>query len=68
MDSGDSNHMIGATSLFTSYDNNKHVAHKVSISDGKQLSVVGSGNIQVPNGVLEDVFHVEGTPINLLFV
>jgi hypothetical protein len=68
MDSGASNHMTGTASLFTSYDNNKHTTQKVSISDGKQLSVVGSGNIQVPNGVLEDVFHVEGMPINLLSV
>jgi hypothetical protein len=30
--------------------------------------MVGFGNVDVPNGVLEDVFHVEGMPINLVYV
>ena len=66
MDSGDSKHMAGNASLFTFYDNNKHISHKVFIGDGKQLSVIGSGNINVANGQLEDVFHVENMSINLL--
>ena len=61
-----SKHMNGNASLFTSYDNNKHISQKVSIEDGKQLFVIGSGNINVANGQLEDVFHVENMPINLL--
>jgi len=68
MDSCASNHMTSIASLVTSYENNKHTTQNISIRDGKQLSVVGSSNIQVPNGVLEDVFHVEGIPINLLYV
>jgi hypothetical protein len=69
LDLGASNHMTGNASLFTSYDKEKHLAQKVSISDGNNISVVGFGNVDVPNGVLEDVFHVEGMPINfLLFI
>jgi hypothetical protein len=54
--------------LFTSYDNNKHSSQKMSIGDGKQLDVIGPGNVQVTNGQLEDVFHVENMPINLLSI
>ena len=35
MDSGASKHMTGNASLFTFYDNNKHISQKVSIGDGK---------------------------------
>ena len=68
MDSGAFKHMTGNASLFTSYDNRKHISQKVSIGDGKQLSVIGSGNVNVTNGQLEDVFHVEHMPINLLSI
>ena len=68
MDSGASKHMTGDASLFTSYDNRKHISQKVSIGDGKQLSVIGSGNVNVTNGQLEDVFHVEHMPIKLLSI
>ena len=57
MDSGASKHMTGNAYLFTFYDNNKHISQKVSIGDGKQLSVIGFGNINVANGQLEYVFH-----------
>jgi hypothetical protein len=60
--------MTGNASLFTSYDKENNLAQKVSISDGNNISVVGSSNVDVPNGVLEDVFHVEGMPINLLSI
>ena len=59
--------MTSNASLFTFYDNNKHISQKVSIGDGK-LSVIYSGNINVANGQLEDVFHVENMPINLLSI
>ena len=39
MDFGVSKHMTGDASLFTFYENHKHVSQKVSIGDGKQLSV-----------------------------
>ena len=68
MDFGASKHMTGNAFLFTSYDNNKHISQKVSIGDGKQLSVIGSVNINVSNGQLEDVFHVENMPINLISI
>lgn len=68
MDSGASRHMTGNASLFTSYDTNKHSSQKVSIGDGKQLSVIGSGNINIANGQLEDVFHVQNMPNNLLSI
>ena len=68
MDSGASKHMTGDASLFSTYDNNTHTSQKVSIGDGKQLSVIGSGNVNVSNGTLESVFHVKDMPINLLSV
>jgi hypothetical protein len=61
-------HMTGNAYLFTSYDNNKHSSHKVSIGDGKQLDVIGSSNVKVTNCQLEDVFHVQNIPINLLYI
>jgi hypothetical protein len=64
MDSGASKHMMENTSLFTSYDNHKHSSQKVSIGDGKQIDIIGFGNVQVTNGQLEDVFHVQNMPIN----
>jgi hypothetical protein len=39
-----------------------------SLGDGKQLDVIGSSNVQVTNGQLEDVFHVQNMPINLLSI
>ena len=45
-----------------------NTSQKVSIGDGKQLSVIGSSNINVANGQLEDVFHVETMPINFLSI
>jgi hypothetical protein len=68
IDSGASKDMTGNASLFTSYDNNKHSPQKVSIGDGKQLDVIGSSNVKVTNGQLEDVFHVQNIPINLLYI
>ena len=65
MDSGASKHMTGDVSLFNSYNNHKHISQKVSLkNDGKQLSVIGYGNVNVTNGQLEDVFHVEHMLIN----
>ena len=68
MDFCASKHMIGDASLFTSYDNHKHISQKVSIGDCKQLFAIGSSNVNVTNGQLEDVFHVEHIPINLLSI
>jgi hypothetical protein len=68
MDFGASNHMLDISSLFSSYDSHKHTSLKVSIVGGKQLPVVGSGNIKVPIGTLEDVFHVQYMPINFLSI
>jgi len=68
MDYGACRHMTRNASSFYTYDTNIHTSQKVSISDGKQLSVVGSGNVKVSNGTLEDVFHVKYIPINLLCV
>ena len=65
---GASNHTLGTTSLFNTYDNKKHTQHKVSISDGNHFSVLGYGNVHVPNDTLEYVFHVQGIPINLLSI
>ena len=45
-----------------------NTSQKFSIGDGKQLSVIGSSNVNVTNGQLEDVFHVERMPINLLSI
>ena len=56
MDFGASKHMTSDASLFISYDNRK------------QLSVIGSGNVNVTNGQLDDVFHVEHMHINLLSI
>ena len=58
MDFGASNHMTGTTYLFTSYDTNKHTTQKVPVNDGKYLSIVGFGDVKVPNDTLEDVFPV----------
>jgi len=68
MDHGASKHMAGNASLFSTYDTNNHTYQKVSICDGKQISVVGSGNVNVSNGTLEDVLHVKDMPINLFYV
>ena len=68
IDSGASKHMTGNASLFYTYDTNTHTSQKVSIGDGKQLSVIGLGNVIVSNGTLEDVFHVKDMPINLVSV
>ena len=58
MDSSVSNHMNGLASLLNYYDTKKHTTQKVSIRNGNHVSVLGSGNVDVPNGTLEDVFHV----------
>ena len=68
MDFGESKHMTGDASLFTSYDNHKNISQKFFIGDGKQLSVIGSDNVNVTSGQLEDVFHVEHIPINILSI
>ena len=68
MDSNASNHMTGLDFLLNSYDTKKHTQHKVSISDSNHLSLLGSGNVIVPNGTLEHVFHVQRMPINLLSI
>ena len=68
MDYGASKHMTRNASLFTSYDNNKHSSEKVSIGDGKQLDVIGYGNVKLINGQFEDVFHVRNIPINFLSI
>jgi len=68
MDFGASNHMSRTASLFSSYYTHKHTSQKFSIGDGKQLSVIGSRNVKVPNGTLEYVFHVQGMPINFLSI
>ena len=68
MDSSAYQHMISNASLFTSYDNNEHISQKVSIGNSKQLFVIGSGNINVSNNQLEDVFHVENMPINFISI
>ena len=60
--------MTATTYLFTSYDTKRLTTHKVSISDGKQLSIIGHSNIKVTNGTLEDLFHVQVIPINLLYI
>lgn len=62
IDYGASKHMTGNVSLFTSYDTNKHSSQKVSIGDGKQLSIIGSSNINVSNDQLEDVFMFKTCP------
>ena len=49
MDYSASKHMTGNASLFTYYDNNKHISQKVSM-DGKQFYVIGSSNIDFANG------------------
>ena len=69
MDFGASKLMTGDASLFTSYDNRKHICQKVSIGDGKQLSVIGSGNVNVTNGQLEEVFMLNTCPLSyFLFI
>ena len=68
MDYGASNHMFGTTYLFNSHGNKNYTEHKVSISDGNHILVLGFGNVNVPNGTLEDLFHVQGIPINLLSI
>jgi len=68
MDSSASNHMYGIASLFSSYDIHKHTSQKISIGDDKQLSVVGSSNVKVLNGTLEDVFHVHSISINFFSI
>ena len=68
MDYGASKHMTDKASFFTSYDDNKRSSQKVSIGDGKQLDVIGSGNVKVTNGQLENVFHVQNMPTNLLSI
>ena len=68
MDFGASRNMTRDAFLFTSYDNHKHISQKISIGDGKQFSIIGFGNVNVTNGQLEDVFHVEHMPINLLSI
>ena len=68
MDFSASNHIIGTTYLFTSYDTKRLTTQKVYISDGKQLSIVGYGDVKIPNSTLEDSFHVQDMPINLLSI
>jgi hypothetical protein len=67
MDYGASNHMFVIASFFSSYDTQKNASQNFSIGDGKQLLVVGFGNVKVPNGTLEYFFHVQGMPINLFY-
>lgn len=68
MDSGASKHIPSNVSLFKSYYTNKNSSKKISIGDGKKLSAIGSGNINVANVNLEDVFHFQNMPINLLSI
>ena len=68
MDFGVPNHMPSTNSLFNSHDSKKNTQHKVSIRDGNHLSLLGSGSVNVPNDTLEYVFHVQGIPINLLYI
>ena len=67
---GASNHMISLTSLFSYYDTKKNTHHKIYVSDGNHLLVLGSDNVGlgVPNGTFENGFHVQGIPNNLLFI
>ena len=44
-----------------------HTSHKVSINDVNHLLILGSNNVNVPNGV-ENAFQVQGIPINLLSI
>ena len=39
------NHINGSTYLYLSYETKRHTTKKVSISDGKQLLVVGSRDV-----------------------
>ena len=48
--------MTDNASLFSSYDTNKLTSQKVSISDGKQVSIVGSSDVKFPNGTLNMFF------------
>ena len=50
MDFGALKHMTGTSCLFSSYDTKRNTTRKVSVSDGKQISIVGSGDIKVSNG------------------
>ena len=68
MDSNVSNHMTSLSPLLNSYDTKKHTQHKVSISDGNHLSLLGYGDVNVPNGTLEHVFHVQRMSINLISI
>ena len=68
LDSGASNHMTSFAYLFNSYETKKHTTQKVYISDSNHLSVLGYGDVNVPNSTFEDVFHVQGIPINLLSI
>lgn len=60
--------MSTTASLISSYDTKKCTSQNVSIGDGKQLLIIGSSNCKVPNGILEDVFHVHGILINFLSI
>ena len=68
MNSSASNHMFGIAYLFNSYDTEKYTQYKVSISDGNDLSILGSCSVNVPNGTLEDVFHVQVSHINFISI
>ena len=55
---GSSIHIFGTTSLFTSYDTKRNTTRKVSVSDGKKISIVGSGDIKVSNGTCQ-IFNIK---------
>ena len=59
MDYGASNHMSSTNYLFNTYDTKKHTQQNVSIIYGNHVLVLGSCSVNVPNGTLEDVFHVQ---------
>ena len=60
--------MSGTTSLFNTFDTKNHTQRKVSISDGNNISLLGSGTDNVPSGTLKEVFHVQWMPTNLISI
>ena len=62
IDSGVTNHMTGASNLFTSYT-------PVRVADGSMVPIIGRGSIWCTKTLsLSPVLHVPDFPINLLSV
>ena len=66
VDSGASDHMIGNSTLFSTYSPCPR-NYKVSIANGERVVVAGKGIVKISNDLyLQDVLHVPQLFVNLI--